>query len=78
MVSSDERVVRSLPTVFPKFSRFLQTYEDRLKIDRLEDRTSLCLVKNEIFRCHINIFGAAHQPTVQGSYDHSQMTSLTV
>ena len=51
-------------------------YEDRLKIDRLEDRTSLCLVKNENFLCHINMFGTAHQPTVQGSCDHSQMTSF--
>ncbi len=54
----------------------MQTYEDRLKIDRLEDRTSLCLVKNENFLCHINMFGTAHQPTVQGSCDHSQMTSF--
>ncbi len=30
-------------------------YEDRLKIDRLEDRTSLCLVKNENFLYHINV-----------------------
>ncbi len=49
-------------------------YEDRLKIDRLEDRTSLCLVKNENFLYHINVFGAAHQSTVQESCDHSQMT----
>ncbi len=52
------------------------SYEDRLKIDRLEDRTSLCLVKNENFLCHINVFGTAHQPTVQRSCDHSQMTSF--
>ncbi len=51
-------------------------YEDRLKIDRLEDHTSLCLVKNENFLYHINVFGTAHQPTVQGSYDYNQMTSF--
>ncbi len=37
-----------------------QTYEERLKTDRLEDRTSLCLVKNENFLCHINMFGTTH------------------
>ncbi len=47
------------------------SYEDHLKKDRLEDRTSLSLVKNINFLCHINVFGTAHQPTVQGSYDHS-------
>ncbi len=51
-------------------------YEDRLKIDRLEDRTSLCWVKNENFLCHFNVLGIAHQPTVQGSCDHSQITSF--
>ncbi len=46
-------------------------YEDRLKIDRLEDCTSLCLVKNENFLYHVNMFGIAHQPTIQGSCNHS-------
>ena len=55
----------------------LLMYVDCLKINRLEDRTSLCLVKNENFLCYINVFGAAHQPTVQGSYDYSQMTSFS-
>ncbi len=53
-----------------------KVYVDRLKIDRLEDRTSLCLVKNKNFLCHINVFGTTHQPTVQGSCNHSQMTSF--
>ncbi len=53
-----------------------RTYEDHLKIDRLEDRTSLCLVKNKNFLCHMNGFGVAYQPIVQGSYNHSQMTSF--
>ncbi len=56
---------------------FCLSYVDRLKINRLEDRTSLCLVKNENFLCYINVFSIAHQPTVQGSYDHSQMTSFS-
>ncbi len=51
-------------------------YEDRLKINQSEDCTSLCLVQNENFMHHINVFGAAHQPTVQGSCDHNQMTSF--
>ncbi len=61
--------------VFQSFE-VLWRYEDHLKIDWLEDHISLCLVQNENFMYHINVFGAAHQPTVQGSCDHNQMTSF--
>ncbi len=40
-------------------------YEDRLKIDRLEDHTSLCLVKNKNFMCHKNVSMQLINSTIQ-------------
>ncbi len=40
-------------------------YEDRLIIDRLEDRTSFCLVKHENFLYHMNMSIQLINPIVQ-------------